>query len=128
MNCSQTNANDSNQHPRRKNSKIETANSSENCELAIQAHCFQNNNTTSMHNLSLSPSVNLNAEGDFQIGVQAPCDQLLWLAVLCIRNLSWVPTAIHTSPYLSGRLWSEQLKSENEIASLRVLGLQSHQL
>ena len=41
-----------------------------------------------MHNLSLSPSVDLNAEGDFQIGVQAPCDQLLWLAVLCIRTLS----------------------------------------
>lgn len=52
---------------------------SENCELAIQAHWFQNNHTTSMHNLSLSlsPSVNLNAEGEFQIGVQAPCDQLL---------------------------------------------------
>ncbi len=51
-----------------------------------------------------------------------------WLAVLCIKNLNWVLTAMYTSPYLSGRLWSEQPKSEIEFASLKTLGLQSHQL
>lgn len=71
---------------------------SETCVLAYQADCFQNNNTTSMHNLNRNPS--LNADVDFQIGVQAPCDQLLG-QIFCACKI-WTGFW-HHSP-LSGRL------------------------